>query len=53
MLTRRINKEKRLKQQKRDAEEAQRRENVKKMNVGLAKAFQEMIKKKQTQTSVE
>lgn len=51
MLTRRIQKEKRLKQNKRDAEEAQRRDNVKKMNVGLAKAFTSMIKKKSLQTN--
>lgn len=47
MLSRRIQKERRRKQEIREKEEIQRRNNLKNMKSGLAKAFTNMIKKKQ------
>lgn len=48
MLKRRIAKEQKRKKEIKDKEEDARRKNINKMNAGLAKAFSQMIAKKDT-----
>jgi hypothetical protein len=47
MLQRRIDKERKRRQQELDAEEKRRREAVHRMNAGMAKVFREFVQKKQ------
>lgn len=53
MLQRRIDKERKRKQDEQEKEEARRREAVSKMNAGMAKVFKDYITKKQTELQSE